>query len=205
MFNGGVFTTGTSAILFGLLDHAPGHTSFISLAFIIRIIEALGNAAFLTASFTIIAAEFPNSVASSFAALETFFGVGLIAGPMVSQSRLILITFVTKKRKKIIHLGHDVRCILRVKCRISLLTPCYHLLINNSLNYFHSFRHVLSFIISFHLHFRLEACFIQLVATSCLSLCLDRFCSAAPLLRCFSCLHFRQRVNPIQRHRCCKF
>ncbi|KAG5682840.1 hypothetical protein PVAND_012162 [Polypedilum vanderplanki] len=83
MFNGGVFTTGTSAILFGLLDRAPGHTSFITLAFIIRIVEALGNAAFLTASFTIIASEFPNNVGSSFATLETFFGLGLIVGPMV--------------------------------------------------------------------------------------------------------------------------
>lgn len=85
MFNGGVFITGTSAILFGLLDRIPGHDLFIGLAFTIRIIEALGNAAFLTASFTIIATEFPNSVGTSFATLETLFGCGLIAGPMVSN------------------------------------------------------------------------------------------------------------------------
>lgn len=84
MFNGGVFITGTSAILFGLLDRVPGHTAFITLAFVIRIIEAIGNAAFLTASFTIIATEFPQSVGTSFATLETFFGLGLIVGPMVS-------------------------------------------------------------------------------------------------------------------------
>lgn len=84
MFNGGVFITGTSAILFGLLDRVPGHTGFITLAFIIRIIEAMGNAAFLTASFAIIATEFPHSVGTSFATLETFFGFGLIVGPMVS-------------------------------------------------------------------------------------------------------------------------
>lgn len=57
---------------------------FISLAFLIRIIEAMGNAAFLTSSFAIIAKEFPNSVGTTFATLETFFGLGLIAGPMVS-------------------------------------------------------------------------------------------------------------------------
>lgn len=56
---------------------------FISLAFTIRIIEALGNAAFLTASFAIIAKEFPNNVSVTFASLETFFGLGLIVGPMV--------------------------------------------------------------------------------------------------------------------------
>lgn len=58
---------------------------FITLAFVIRIIEALGNAAFLTSSFAIIAKEFPNSVGTTFATLETFFGLGLIAGPTVSR------------------------------------------------------------------------------------------------------------------------
>lgn len=43
----------------------------------------MGNAAFLTASFAIIAKEFPNNVATTFASLETFFGLGLIVGPMV--------------------------------------------------------------------------------------------------------------------------
>lgn len=83
LFNGGIFTTGTSAIVFGLLDKVEDHTIFITLAFIIRIIEALGNAAFLTASFAIIAKEFPNNVSVTFASLETFFGLGLIVGPMV--------------------------------------------------------------------------------------------------------------------------
>uniref|UniRef100_A0A182QYW8 Major facilitator superfamily (MFS) profile domain-containing protein n=1 Tax=Anopheles farauti TaxID=69004 RepID=A0A182QYW8_9DIPT len=83
LFNSGIFTTGTSAILFGLLDRVPGHVPFITLAFVIRIVEALGNAAFLTASFAIIAKEFPNNVATTFASLETCFGLGLIVGPMV--------------------------------------------------------------------------------------------------------------------------
>lgn len=43
----------------------------------------MGNAAFLTASFAIIAQEFPNNVATTFASLETFFGLGLIVGPTV--------------------------------------------------------------------------------------------------------------------------
>lgn len=83
LFNGGIFTTGASAICFGLLDKVAGHNLFITLAFVIRIIEALGNAAFLTASFAIIAKEFPNNVGTTFASLETFFGLGLIVGPMV--------------------------------------------------------------------------------------------------------------------------
>ncbi|CAG5036397.1 unnamed protein product [Parnassius apollo] len=81
LFNAGIQTTGTCAILFGLLDNVEGHLPFITLSFMIRIIEAMGNAAFLTASFAIIAKEFPNNVATMFASLETFFGLGLIVGP----------------------------------------------------------------------------------------------------------------------------
>lgn len=69
LFNSGIFTTGISAILFGLLDRVEGHTAFIALAFIIRIVEALGNAAFLTASFAIIAKEFPNNIATTFVSI----------------------------------------------------------------------------------------------------------------------------------------
>ncbi|XP_055609411.1 MFS-type transporter SLC18B1-like isoform X2 [Uranotaenia lowii] len=83
LFNSGIFTTGTAAILFGLLDRIPNHLPFITAAFTIRIVEALGNAAFLTASFAIIAKEFPDNVATTFASLETCFGLGLIVGPMV--------------------------------------------------------------------------------------------------------------------------
>ncbi|KAF0301147.1 MFS-type transporter SLC18B1 [Amphibalanus amphitrite] len=43
----------------------------------------MGNAGFLTASFSIIAKEFPDNVATTFASLETFFGIGLIVGPTV--------------------------------------------------------------------------------------------------------------------------
>ncbi|CAG9864362.1 unnamed protein product [Phyllotreta striolata] len=83
VFNAGIYTTGICAILFGLLDKIQERTPFIVLSFTIRIVEALGNAAFLTASFAIIAQEFPNNVATTFACLETFFGLGLIFGPTV--------------------------------------------------------------------------------------------------------------------------
>lgn len=83
MFNAGILITGLCAVLFGLLDKVDGRYTFISLSFIIRIVEAMGNAAFLTASFAIIAKEFPDNVGTTFASLETFFGLGLIVGPTV--------------------------------------------------------------------------------------------------------------------------
>jgi len=81
MMTVGLFVTGFCSILFGTLDMVDGTSAFIGLSFTIRIIEALGNAAFLTSAFTIVAAEFPDSVATTFACLETFFGLGLIVGP----------------------------------------------------------------------------------------------------------------------------
>lgn len=83
LFSAGIFTTGTTCILFGLLDKVFLTSAFVGLSFAIRIVEALGNAAFLTASFSLIAREFPQSVGATFAALETCFGIGLIVGPTV--------------------------------------------------------------------------------------------------------------------------
>jgi len=57
--------------LLSFLDRVEGHYPFILLSFIIRIVEALGNAAFLTASFAIIAKEFPDNVATTF--VSSFF------------------------------------------------------------------------------------------------------------------------------------
>lgn len=51
---------------FRFLDKVEGHLPFIILSFLIRIVEAMGNAAFLTASFAIIAKEFPDNVATTF-------------------------------------------------------------------------------------------------------------------------------------------
>ena len=54
MFSAGIFTTGTTCVLFGLLDRVYITKAFVGLSFAIRIVEALGNAAFLTSSFSLI-------------------------------------------------------------------------------------------------------------------------------------------------------
>ncbi|XP_037078749.1 MFS-type transporter SLC18B1-like [Pollicipes pollicipes] len=83
VFNGGIFITSSCAIAYGILDVFSDTAPFLVSCFVVRTIEACGYASFLTASFTIIAKEFPDNVATTFASLETFFGVGLIVGPMV--------------------------------------------------------------------------------------------------------------------------
>lgn len=55
-----------------------GHNLFITLAFAIRIIEAVGNAAFLTASFAIIAKEFPDNIGTTFVSSIHFSTVQVI-------------------------------------------------------------------------------------------------------------------------------
>lgn len=79
----GSFLEGGSCALFGVLDRIHGRTQFIVMAFLVRIVEGLGAAAFITACFTIIASEFPNAIGRAFSLTETFFGFGLIAGPTV--------------------------------------------------------------------------------------------------------------------------
>ena len=59
------------------------------MAFVLRIFEACGNSMFLTGSFSAIAREFPDKVASMFAMIELFFGIGtekIINGEKYFQS-----------------------------------------------------------------------------------------------------------------------
>ncbi|XP_045590439.1 MFS-type transporter SLC18B1 [Procambarus clarkii] len=81
--NAGIFTVSVMCILFGFLDRMNDTSLFIGFSFAIRIVEAMGNAAFVTSAFSIIAKEFPKNVGSAFATMETFFGLGLIIGPTV--------------------------------------------------------------------------------------------------------------------------
>lgn len=81
--NVGIGTVGCTSIIFGLLDKIDNGKIFLGLSFTLRIIEACGNAGFLTGSFSMIAKEFPENVATMFAILETFFGLGMIMGPTV--------------------------------------------------------------------------------------------------------------------------
>ncbi|XP_043542589.1 MFS-type transporter SLC18B1 isoform X2 [Chiloscyllium plagiosum] len=83
MFLSGMFISGWSTILFGLLDKAPNGPIFITLCFIIRSMDAVGFAGSITASFSILASTFPNNVATIMGLLEIFSGLGLVMGPPV--------------------------------------------------------------------------------------------------------------------------
>ncbi|KAJ8684416.1 hypothetical protein QAD02_020208 [Eretmocerus hayati] len=83
LFSGGILITGSCVLLFGLLDRIDNRYAFIGLSLAIRAVEALGSAAFFTASSATIAGIFPSNVATLFSTVKTFFGLGLIVGPTI--------------------------------------------------------------------------------------------------------------------------
>lgn len=83
MLISGLFYVGVASVLFGFLNKSPPGSTFLSLAIATRIAEGVGTAGFQTAVFSIVAAEFPHSLATSYSIQQTVFGAGLVAGPMV--------------------------------------------------------------------------------------------------------------------------
>merc|ERR1712018_826561 len=56
----GIGAVGVSTVLFGLLDKLENGKVFLAFSFVLRIIAAAGNGAFLTGSFSLITKEFPE-------------------------------------------------------------------------------------------------------------------------------------------------
>lgn len=83
LITSGVLVGGGACCIFGVLDYIPAGKMYIAMAFVVRIFEGFGAAALMTASFTIIAAAFPENIATSFSLVETSFGFGLIVGPTI--------------------------------------------------------------------------------------------------------------------------
>ncbi|XP_026702041.1 MFS-type transporter SLC18B1 isoform X2 [Athene cunicularia] len=81
MFVAGMFVSGCVTILFGMLDKVPSGPMFIGLCFLVRAMDAVGFAAAMTASFSILAKAFPNNIATVLGSLEIFTGLGLVLGP----------------------------------------------------------------------------------------------------------------------------
>uniref|UniRef100_A0A8D8VZN9 MFS-type transporter SLC18B1 n=1 Tax=Cacopsylla melanoneura TaxID=428564 RepID=A0A8D8VZN9_9HEMI len=79
----GLVVNAVTAIMFGFLDYVQMHDSFIFFSFVIRILESLGATAALIAAFSLTAACFPESMATTFATLEVFYGLGYIVGPTI--------------------------------------------------------------------------------------------------------------------------
>ncbi|XP_071440009.1 MFS-type transporter SLC18B1-like [Hetaerina americana] len=83
MLNAGIITAALCCIMFGFLDLINSLNEFVGFSFAVRIVEALGASAALTAAFAITASVFKDSIGTTFATLEVFYGLGYIIGPTV--------------------------------------------------------------------------------------------------------------------------
>uniref|UniRef100_A0A0R3S4C1 MFS domain-containing protein n=1 Tax=Elaeophora elaphi TaxID=1147741 RepID=A0A0R3S4C1_9BILA len=82
MFVFGIGVTGITVILFGFLNYIESSSLFFWSSIGLRILEALGDAAFITSSFAIGVKCFPGRIAIVVGVLETFVGLGSTAGPL---------------------------------------------------------------------------------------------------------------------------
>lgn len=83
MLVSGLMITGIAAILFGFLRFLPSGIIFFLASVSVRVIEAIGDACFVTASFVISVKCFPDRISTVIGIMETFAGFGFTAGPMI--------------------------------------------------------------------------------------------------------------------------
>lgn len=81
MLISGIFVAGVANILFGLLKYINSSQQFALFCFLVRTFEALGAAAFSTASYTYIMLIFPDDIGTAFGFTETCVGFGMSLGP----------------------------------------------------------------------------------------------------------------------------
>ncbi|XP_067138893.1 MFS-type transporter SLC18B1-like [Centruroides vittatus] len=99
MLLSGLFLVGGAILLFGFLQDSPHGLPFLILAYVLRIVEGTGSAAYQVSSFSIIAREFRDSVAKTMATLEAALGIGVIVAPtlggLLYNLGAFLLPFVT--------------------------------------------------------------------------------------------------------------
>ncbi len=75
--------SGSSLVFFGLLELVSGAEAFFLLSVLLRGAGAVGNCAYLTGAFGLIATVFQAHRGAMFGWMETFCGLGMIVGPTV--------------------------------------------------------------------------------------------------------------------------
>lgn len=77
----GIVLNAVSTIAFGYLTYIDERNVFLLLSLFLRVLESLGATGAMVAAFSLTAVSFPESVASTFSALEVCYGMGYIVGP----------------------------------------------------------------------------------------------------------------------------
>ncbi|CAG0881230.1 unnamed protein product [Cyprideis torosa] len=81
----GIAFTGSCCVLFGTLDKIQDPETFIVYCFLTRTLEAVGYAAYQTATFTLISIWFPNNIGTVLSITEILVAAGLSAGPAIGS------------------------------------------------------------------------------------------------------------------------
>nr|CAD7441725.1 unnamed protein product [Timema bartmani] len=113
MLNVGIFVAAISCMLFGLLDFVHEHAAFIGLSFALRIGESLGTSSSVVAAFSIIAAVFPDTVATTFIG-GYILPFMLLGGVLLLDSAFIFLVLPKVNWESTNAETQDVRCVDRV-------------------------------------------------------------------------------------------
>ena len=77
----GMFVTGTTCVLFGFLDMINDKVTFTAFAFMIRIVEGVGDAAYITGANSIATKEFPDNLQAAVSIYQAAYAFGFATGP----------------------------------------------------------------------------------------------------------------------------
>lgn len=82
----GLIFEGGAILLFGLIDYIDDGTTYGVLAGLCRAFEGAGNACLITASYALVASNFPGKEEAVIGILQTFTGIGMMSGPLLGSA-----------------------------------------------------------------------------------------------------------------------
>lgn len=85
-FSGGIFLSGLATIALGLAIFVPSGVPFFTGVLIIRTVQAIGHAAFFTATWAIVGKLFPQRISMITGINEVAYGIGYMLGPPVGSA-----------------------------------------------------------------------------------------------------------------------
>lgn len=78
----GLFTIGSTNVIFGFVDKLSKSSLFIGASVVIRIFEGAGYVMVRSTSLAVIISEFPENIEMSFTVIQTSFTFGILIGPV---------------------------------------------------------------------------------------------------------------------------
>jgi len=90
----GMVIYSVSCIAFGFLEYVYDTLTFVSISFLLRVVEGVGSSLAVVGAFTMLMSLFPEKVASVFAIAEICYGSGMVFGPFIGSMLYALGGFI---------------------------------------------------------------------------------------------------------------